>query len=84
MLNQLEWFSYGKPLLIELCEYYVSIRGLSSNSLLLGMEKLALRMDWSRQLYKVVKMSTKKMKYHNINLNEAQEEKKTSAVYTST
>lgn len=35
MLEQLGWFSYGEPLLLELGEDYVSIRELSSNSALL-------------------------------------------------
>jgi len=35
MLKQLNWFSYGEPLLLELGEDYMSIRGLLSNSILL-------------------------------------------------
>jgi len=35
MLKQLGWFSYGEPLLLELGEDYISIRELSSNSVLL-------------------------------------------------
>jgi len=36
MLKQLGWFSYGEPLLLELGEDYISIRGLSSNNVLLS------------------------------------------------
>jgi len=36
MLKQLGWFSYGEPLLLELGEDYISVRGLSSNSTLLS------------------------------------------------
>jgi len=45
MLNQLGLFSYGKPLLLKLCEGFVSIRGLLSKGALLGVEMLALRTD---------------------------------------